>query len=929
MFPVRINTEYSFGDSCIKLESLVIKLQELGYKSFAISDPNCCAWLSCYRLSKKHNLHFIPSYSVEINYRFKNIWISVLCPEYKYLDDCIDLYNKIRHNNVVSNLPKGLVYILPASLVKNGRGWALMFFSWMREQKVRFVVSLNRVYSDYQLSELLNNHSIPTIFAPQINTLQETDITWFKIKYCMQNNIKWHHVMGKKKWKAFSLDEFHNIVTKYRDSRPMVNLEILSDFMRPVALTKPIRMMSLRENNNQDLVSYCTSRLRELYMYDMAYKRRLFHELSIIIKLGFSSYFMFLLDLLKACHDMGIIVNARGSGGGSLVCFLMGATKLDPIRYGLMFARFLNFYRKDMADLDLDVPSDRREEIYQYLKKTYGEECVMFINTFLKFHKKGLVRNLCRVFSWSSFHTKKVSEVIDDIQDKLDLIEHVGQQDHIDLFWSSIGYFDGMVSGRSVHAGGVIVCDYKVPCMNYDSYLVSSWDKYHIEQYGLVKIDILAVDALSMIQDTLRQVNLSWSDITEHDEDTFIFLREYGTRWGLFQQTDSIFNIMKAIAPKDVTQIGDIIAMYRPGPIRYIDQYIWCSKHPERTEFLVEDEGFKQIVESTYGIVLYQEQMISIFKYLGGYNDAQADMFRRSIQKKDPTIIFAARKNFLSHATKKLQSNEEANLLFDTVKDFGGYAFNKSHALAYAFLSYTTAYLKCHYMSFFLTSCINRDLDKFNQVNYIYDLKGQGYNIILPHWLHSKYWTIVKGRDIMLGFHLMKHVNRTTYENISKLDRGLSDLNNVDISGSQLDILWETGVFKGLSYFGQQYQEGHALREIETFGFSFQNMNSVYSSTEHKLYHLVYGDHRERLEAKDAKYYVCYAQLYQAETILINRQIALSVIVDDGSCPLKLTVKNKTMIQYCLNLKVGEYYHFGIQIQYHNYKPWVSLHSVV
>ena len=481
---------------------------------------------------------------------------------------------------------------------------------------------------------------------------------------------------------------------------------------------------------------------------------RMMEELSIIRKTGFSGYFLIVWDFINWAKKNGIPVGpGRGSAAGSLVSYLIGITEIDPIRYDLLFERFINPERVSAPDIDVDVCDRRRGEVMNYITQAYGKDRVASIVTFGTLAAKAVVRDVGRVLEIPLPEVDRIAKLIPG-EPKMTLeaaVERVPELRAIATeegpsrkLWEVSKALEGLVRHISTHAAGILIGNEplidKIPlCKGSGDEVLTQFDMNTLKDVGFLKLDILGLRTLTVIDDTLqlirkyRNLDLKIEEIPLDDSATFKLLRE-AKGIGLFQlDSHGMRDYLRKLEPENIEDLIALMALYRPGPLGsdMVDDFFHRKKGLVKVEYL--HPKTEPILKNTYGIILYQEQVMRIAKDLAGFTLGQADLLRRAMGSKDPEKMEKMRDKFISGSKEKGVSGVVAEELFDQMAKFAGYGFNKSHSAAYALLTYQTAYLKARYAPEFMASLLTSESgnqDKISQ--YVFECKKMGLNILPP-----------------------------------------------------------------------------------------------------------------------------------------------------------------------------------------------------
>ena len=537
--------------------------------------------------------------------------------------------------------------------------------------------------------------------------------------------------------------------------------------------------------NEEYFRKLCYDGFRERYENPPeSYVERLEYEIGVISRMGYVNYYLIVWDFIRYAKEQGIPVGpGRGSGAASIVAYCMHITEVDPMKYALIFERFLNPERVSMPDFDTDFCQERRGEVIDYVVRKYGADHVAQIATFGTMAARGAIRDVGRALNFTYAETdvvaklvpttlhitlKEALEVSPQLKEKYDNDPRVKQL--IDTAMS----LEGMPRNTSTHAAGVVitadpVCTY-VPLSRNDDTIVTQYTMTTIEELGLLKMDFLGLRNLTVIRDAELQIQkfnpgFSMDNIPDDDPETFKMLGE-GKTQGVFQlESQGMTGVCVGMKADSIEDITAIVALYRPGPMDSIPKFIESKLNPSKVTYKCPE--LEPILKVTYGCIVYQEQVIEIFRQLGGYTMGQADNIRRAISKKKMKIIEAERKVFVSGdpannipgCLANGISEAVAQSLYDEIVAFANYAFNKAHAVCYAVVSYQTAYLKCHYPKQYMAALMTSVLDSATKISgYIAECKELGIPVLPPDINHSEDHFTVDGEAIRFGLGAVKNV---------------------------------------------------------------------------------------------------------------------------------------------------------------------------
>lgn len=523
------------------------------------------------------------------------------------------------------------------------------------------------------------------------------------------------------------------------------------------------------------------------------YLERLESELGVIEQMGFPGYFCIVADIIAAAKERGIPVGpGRGSAAGSVVAWSLGITDLDPIRYNLLFERFLNIERISMPDIDTDVSDKRRDEVIGYIVQKYGSDRVAQIITFSRMKTKGAINDVGRAMGIPIGEVREVTKMIPDgiksginsigeaIEGVPDLKTLYNTNPQIKKLLDVSANIEGLARQCSQHAAGIVITPKPIiemiPIRKFDdSQIVTQYSMEPVEKLGLVKMDFLGLRTLSVLEDALKNIVLSGrgpvdlEEIPMDDAKTFEMLQR-GDTLGVFQlESAGMTALVRRMRPDRFEDLIALVALYRPGPLEsgMADQYV-RRKHKEETVHYLHP-ALRGSMEETYGVILYQEQVMQSAYELAGYTLGEADLLRRAMGKKKMEEMARQRAKFVEGACGNGVSFGKAGEIFDIIEKFAGYGFNKSHSAAYALISYRTAWLKANYgaefLAAYLSSMVGSKMDVLG--NYIRKVRDAGYDVLPPDINESETdFTVVGEKRIRLGLSAVNKVGNTAVENI-------------------------------------------------------------------------------------------------------------------------------------------------------------------
>jgi DNA polymerase-3 subunit alpha len=520
------------------------------------------------------------------------------------------------------------------------------------------------------------------------------------------------------------------------------------------------------------------------------YQARLNRELAVINQMGFTGYFLIVSDFILHAKNNGIPVGpGRGSGAGSLVAYALRITELDPIEHGLLFERFLNPERVSLPDFDIDFCMDKRDEIIQYVSQKYGSDCVAQIITFGKLQARGVIRDVGRTFGFLATETDKISKLIPETLN-ITLAEAFEQESRLrDLtakdpkmhhLFEVCKKLEGLTRHASIHAAGIVISNKPMVehCPLYrgkNDELVIQFDMNNADKIGLIKFDFLGLKTLTFLKLAENLINASYPEaklnldrISLSDPKMFELFSK-GDTLGIFQMESSgMQDLMKRVRPTHFADIVAINALYRPGPMGsgMLDDFI-KRKHGE-VSVEYEFDVLKPILQETYGVIVYQEQVQQVAMALAGYTAGGADILRRAMGKKKPEEMAKQKSIFLAGATEKKFDLKKSEKLFDLMEKFAGYGFNKSHAAAYSLITCQTAYLKAYYPVEFFATLLTIERENTDKITkYIADCNRHGISVLPPDINESQTdFTVLSNTQIRFGLGAIKGVGQIAIDSV-------------------------------------------------------------------------------------------------------------------------------------------------------------------
>ncbi len=588
-------------------------------------------------------------------------------------------------------------------------------------------------------------------------------------------------------------------------------------------------------NDNEYLRMVCYGNLGRYYHGESRRPaiKRLEFELKIIQEKGLSGFFLIVSDLVKYARANNIPVGpGRGSAGSAIVSYLSGITTIDPIKYNLYFERFLNPERTQLPDIDIDFGHRERDRIFEYARKKYGDDRVAHISTICHFGWRGAVRESAKALGFDEktistltrfFPTYFQTGLEEILKSNPDLEKMINSNDKFMKVLELASSIFGLPRNPSLHASGFIISDqplYHYAPLQYsdNGEIIVQITKDEFEDFGLLKIDCLGLRFLSVVYDTVKKLYPSikypyrfLEQIPLEDEPSLKMLAN-GDGIGVFQlESGGIRDLLQGVKIRKFKDIFEVLALYRPGPLEggMIPKYL-VNRNAEKYKSVFEDDIIKEILKDTYGIIIFQEQVMQIAEKVAGFTLGQAEILRKAMGKRIPELMKNERERFVSGAVERGYAKEKANRIFDTLVNFSGYGFNKAHSVGYGYIAYWCAYFKQHHPAEYYTALLNAFIDfgAFIQT-YIFYIERKGIEFLMPEINSSEFGFSAEGRNIRIGFISLKGIGYAGVQEILRkrveaggrflsLEHFLSLVSRRIISKRVIEILISSGVFRNL-----------------------------------------------------------------------------------------------------------------------------------
>jgi len=734
--PLYVKTSYSLLSSLCDIKKLIKKSKELDIKKIAITDDNMYGVMEFYKECIKNDIKPIIGLEIEFN------------------SDKILLYAK--NYKGYQNLTR---------LIYKKQNKVLELEDLILEDII--LVCLNKKTYDLFSSKTKELYLIEDL--REVKCIEKQDVKYLKYLYLIKDSKKLENI------EEYSINE-----DCYLNIEKSNNYKVLNEIADKcnIKFEKNDLMPKYSNNSKQLLFELCKKGLikRLDNKVTKKYYDRLMYELNVINNMNYNDYFLVVYDFIKYSRKNNILVGpGRGSAAGSLVSYCLGITQVDPIKYDLLFERFLNIERITMPDIDIDFESNNREKVVEYVINKYSKKNAVLIVTFTTLTNKQVLRDVGRILNINIKHIDNLSKII-NIKSSLEenykennIFSKYIRDNNLEELYEISKKLENLKRQISIHAAGVIISDKEldsyIPLEKYDNHYISAFSMEHLEELGILKIDFLGLKNLTLIEDVTNKLNINKDFNIVEDEKTLDIFKK-GLTEGIFQfESEGMKNFLKKLKPNKFDDIVAAIALYRPGPSLNIDSYIKRKEGIEKIDYIHED--LEEILKPTYGIIIYQEQIMQIANKIANYSYSQADLLRRAMSKKIKDILIKEEEVFIKRSIENNYKQELAKKIYDLILKFANYGFNKSHSVAYAMISYKMAYLKANYTNYFMSSLLTNSIgNEVKTKEYIDECKKLDITVIKPNINLSKLEYIVKDNNILFPISNIKGIGTVISKSI-------------------------------------------------------------------------------------------------------------------------------------------------------------------
>lgn len=893
---LHLHSEYSLLDGACRIKQLVSRAKELGQSAVAVTDHgNMYAAVEFYneavsqgikpiigcevyvaprtRFDKIHGQDNKPYHLVLLcknNEGYRNLIKLVSCgyTEGFYSKPRVDIDLLREYHEGIIALSGCLAGEIPRKLAngeyENAKNTALAYLSIFGEGNYYIEIQNHAIPDEERILPLLYRLSaetgIPLAATNDAHYVLKEDSEVQRVLIAIQTNT----ILGEPNPLSFPTNEFY-----MKSEKEM--LELLANVPHAVKNTAKIAEMCNVSfefgkiklpkfttegvtDNKEYFRKLCYAGMEKYYGKSPAKEisDRMEYELDVITRMGYTDYYLIVWDFIRYAKENGIPVGpGRGSGAGSIAAYCIGITGVDPIKYNLLFERFLNPERVSMPDFDIDFCYEGRQRVIDYVVKKYGTDRVAQIITFGTMAAKGAVRDVGRVMGLPYQAADKVSKLIpfglhvtlDGALKESDELSALYNSDiSIKRLIDTARKIEGMPRHASTHAAGVVisdapVSDYVPVQLNGDS-VVTQYTMTVLESLGLLKMDFLGLRNLTVIRDASASIRKFKPDfdiekIPLDDPEVFEMISQ-GQTSGIFQlESAGMRQTLMRLRPESIEDIIAVISLYRPGPMDSIPKYIECRHNPQKVTY--KHPILKDILNVTYGCIVYQEQVMEICRKMAGYSYGRADLVRRAMAKKKHSIMLEERSVFVEGASKNGVSEKIANEIFDEMVSFASYAFNKSHAAAYAYICYQTAYLKCHYFKEYMAALMTSCLESTGKlIEYTTECSKNGIKILSPDINESMAGFSPVSEGIRFALAAVKNLGINAITDIvsernkngafTSLENFCKRMNGKDINRRSIESLIKCGAFDGFDLNRREMTENYERIFSSIQAFSMRNM---------------------------------------------------------------------------------------------------------
>lgn len=890
---LQIMSSYSLLQSPIRLTELVDVAQEMGYKSLALTDVNnLYGSIDFYKYCNEKGIKPIIGLTIETQGLVdQNVYPLILLAKttagYHHLlkiSSMIMSQDSTQLTDLFDWL-SGLFIITPATgaevlKIDDYQQYLSLLKQNCDPESVYLGVGLfaDQINNVRRVRKISAETNTPLVALHDVRYIKSDDVLPYQIMNNIRTGDKIENINQLSENGEKYLRTPENISAEYDNvdlQQPLQNADEIAEQCNILIEFKSTELPEFHTpqgvTSEQFLKGLATKGLSKRFhgQVEAKYQQRLNYELGVIQEMGFSDYFLIVWDVIKHAHEVGIKTGpGRGSAAGSLVSYTLGITQVDPIKYDLLFERFLNPQRVNMPDIDLDLPDDRRDEMVQYMHDKYGSDHMAQIITFGTLAAKMALRDIARTFGQTQFQMSQWSNAIPHAQngqnvtlkaafdDSTKLRELANESAENKLIFKAAQRLEGLPRHYSTHAAGIVLSqknmtDIVAVQLESDGINLTQQTKNNVEGLGLLKMDFLGLRNLTILDKAIQMISQQTGQVFKpesiplDDQETLQLFQRSDTD-GVFQfESEGIKSVLRQLKPTSFNDIVATNALYRPGPMQNISTFIARKHGQEKVEY--PDESLVKILKPTYGILVYQEQVMQASSEMAGFSLADADLLRRAISKKNEKLMTANHKKFVDGAVQLGHQQQAAENVYNYIETFGNYGFNKSHSVAYSMIAFWLAYIKVHYPTVFFTCLMNSNLNNEAKIaNYIQAAKDRGIKIENVDLNQSDYDFQIHGQAIRFGFLSIKGMRRDFAQAIvnervqsGKFTSALNFLQRIDVRFVKNDYLEPLILIGAFDEFNRNRKETlYDMRDlIESIQLAGNNI-SLFDALESKKHQM-------------------------------------------------------------------------------------------
>lgn len=757
--PLGIQTEYSLLQSLIRIPDLIDFALKNNLKVLTITDNNLCGAMEFYKACESNNIKSI----IGLNLKYKNKDILLYAQNEEGYHHLLKLYS-------ISNEKE--LELSDLNLYKDNLICVLPFISKDLEQELSF----DNIYIGFNTLDEQNCLSDNRIYLNEINYLDKNDKIYLKYIKAIKDNLLIDQIKEDQNDNHFFLEN--------ELSFDLTNNYKMFDLCNIKLTFKKSRIPKFPCPKGYDSFSYlkylCKEGLKKKFgqQVGIKYIERLKHELDVINEMDFCDYFLIVWDYVKYAKENGILVGpGRGSSAGSLVSYCLNIIEIDPLKYQLLFERFLNKERITLPDIDIDFDGLRKEEVIEYCKEKYGVKSVANIITFNSLTSKQVIRDVGRVLDYPlelvDYFARMFSSnetLMNNYNNSQRIRNHLSKNPELKELFNIALKLENLKKHTSLHASGIVFCDTDlddvIPLEKYKEDYLTGYQADYLEELGLIKMDFLSLKTLTTIDSMLNDnIDIDYLNIPLNDEKTLQMFKE-GKTLGIFQfESPGMVQLLKKIKPRNFEEIYHINALYRPGPMINIEPFIRRRNGKEKIDYF--DPSLEPILKSTYGIIIYQEQIMQIANIMANYSLGEADLLRRAMSKKKEKVMLNEREKFVNRSIQNGYSKEVAENVYQKILKFAEYGFAKAHAVAYSVIAYRMAYIKANEPLCFFKNMLNNVIGSSKDTKeFINEAKSLNISILNPTINESSLYYEIKNNSLLFPLSCIKNVGMTVTNNI-------------------------------------------------------------------------------------------------------------------------------------------------------------------